>query len=70
MFRSLAFTMGETLLLDSTLLTFPKFLPLIGKTADISFSPLEANAYTMTKAAQTDNAEVDLSQWAEPDKTA
>ena len=61
--RSLAFTMGETLLPDGALLNVPEFLPLIGRTDGIHFGPLEANASTRVEAAQADNAEVDLSQW-------
>ena len=51
------------------MLDVPEFLPLIGKTVDIPFSLLDTNASTRVKASQSDNAEVDLSQWAEPDKT-
>ena len=69
MLRFLAFTTGETLLSDDANVDVPEFLPLIGKTANIPFSPLETNASTRVKAAQADNAEVDLSQWAELDKT-
>ena len=69
MLRSLAFTAGETLLPDDAMLDVPELLSLIGKTANIPLIPLETNASTRVKAAQADNAEVDLSQWAEPDKT-
>ena len=51
------------------MLDVPEFLPLIGKTVDIPFSLLDTNASTRVKASQADNAEVDLSQWEEPDKT-
>ena len=41
----------------------------VGKTEDIPFSPLEEEASVRVKAAQADDAGVDLSQWAEPSET-
>ena len=44
-------------------------LVVAGKTADVPFSPLEVRANARMKAAQPDDAEVDLTPWATPDET-
>ena len=46
-----------------------KAILLVGRTADIQVSALEQAVTTRVKAAQVDNAEVDLSQWAPEDET-
>ncbi len=69
MIRSFVFSAG-TFILDHSGLTeeIPALLPP-GKTSDVPFSPLEESANIRLKAAQADDAEVDLSQWALPGKT-
>ncbi|KAL7528378.1 hypothetical protein ACHAWF_002541 [Thalassiosira exigua] len=41
----------------------------VGRTIDVPFSPLEESAQGRVKAAQPDDAEVDLSAWALPGET-
>jgi hypothetical protein len=43
--------------------------PMMGLTCDVPFSSMEIKASTCVGAAQADDAEVDLSVWALPDKT-
>ena len=43
--------------------------PMMGFTCDVPFSSMEIKASTCVGAAQADDAEVDLSVWALPDKT-
>lgn len=70
MLRSLVFTAGETLL-HRMHPPHPQVESLPpGLSSDVPFSPLlEEAASTRVKAAQADDAQVDLSQWAEPDET-
>ena len=68
MLRSFAFSAGGLLLTSTDSGKKSSCLP-IGKTADIPFSPLEVEASVRVKAAQADDAEVDLAQWAEPSET-
>jgi hypothetical protein len=63
MLRSFTFSAGEALLPISQV---PQPLLPPGKTDDVLFSPLEEAADVRVAAAQADDAEVDLSQWAEP----
>lgn len=72
MIRSLLFVAGETVLshihppaalLESRLDLLP------GKTSDVPFNPMEEATETRVKAAQADDAEVDLSQWPYPNET-
>lgn len=72
MIRSFVFTAGEILLSHSH--TPPVILKShsalhAGKTSDIPFNPMEDTTDTRVKAAQADDAEVDLSQWADPNET-
>jgi len=72
MIRSFVFTAGEILLSHSH--TPPAVLKShsalhTGKTSDIPFNPMEDTTDTRVKAAQADDAEVDLSQWADPNET-
>ncbi|KAL7532942.1 hypothetical protein ACHAXR_006517 [Thalassiosira sp. AJA248-18] len=68
MLRSFAFTAEETLLsLTRPPPTVSEPLPPPGKTSDVPFNPMEEATATRVKAAQADGAEVDLSQWAEPE---
>ena len=70
MLRSLAFTVGELCL--EALGVEPKPLPALEaprQTHLIPFSPLEKQATTRVKAAQADDAEVDLTTWAIPGET-
>ena len=41
----------------------------VGRTANVPFSPMEAAANARVKAAQPDNAEVDLTPWSLPGET-
>ena len=43
--------------------------PMVGLTCDVLFSSMEIKASTCVGAAQANDAEVDLSAWALPDKT-
>ncbi len=43
--------------------------PMAGLTCDVLFSSMEIKASTCVGAAQANDAEVDLSAWALPDKT-
>ena len=69
MLRSFAFAAGDALLPDRTQIDLLGDDLPVGRTIDIPFSQLEVNASTRVKAAQADNAEVDLSQWAESDES-
>ena len=62
MLRSFAFSAGELLLPDQVRVQEAP-IDRHGLTTDIPFSPLEEKVTTRLKAAQSDNAEVDLSQW-------
>ena len=67
MLRSLVFCAGGLLLpISEDHISKP---PPVGKTSDIPFSPLEVEAQVRVKAAQADDAKVDLSQWAGPLET-
>jgi hypothetical protein len=73
MLRSFAFTAGETAL---SFLTPEPSIPHTdpssyspGKTSDIPFNHMEEAISTRVKAAQADEAEVDLDQWAEEGET-
>ena len=68
MLRSFVFTAGEALI-PANLSVPPSQLPPPGKTSDTPFSPMEEAVSTRVKAAQADNAAVDLSQWALPNET-
>ena len=69
MLRSFAFTAGETLLPHTNPVPPPALSLFPGKASDVPFSPMEEAVSTRVKAAQADDAEVDLSQWAEPGET-
>ena len=43
--------------------------PMVGLTLEVPFASLEANADTQVTATQADDAEVDVSTWALPNKT-
>ena len=68
--RSFAFTAGETLLSrsHSSVASFTS-LPPPGISSSIPFNPMEEAVSTRVRAAQADDAEVDLSQWASPLET-
>lgn len=63
MLRSFAYCAGDFLCPEWPPIAQPS--PPVGKTSDVPFSPLELKGTTRVKAAQADNAEVDLSQWDE-----
>ena len=67
MIRSFVFTAGEILLSHShtppAVLKSHSALHTAGKSSDIPFNPMEDTTDTRVKAAQADDAEVDLSQW-------
>lgn len=70
MIRSLLYVAGETVLSHiqpPSQIESPILQP--GKTCDIPFNPMEEVTDTRVKAAQADDAEVDLSQWAHPNET-
>ena len=71
MLRSFTYAAGEFLRPTSHEMEDPTGTLPVGKTADIPFSPLELKVATRIKAAQADDAIVDLSQWDEhiEDKT-
>ena len=72
MIRSLLFTAGEILLSHShtpTAVLKSHSALHTGKSSDIPFNPMEDTTDTRVKAAQADDAEVDLSQWADPNET-
>ena len=71
MIRSLLFVAGETVLSHiqpPAILESPSVLRP-GKTSDIPFNRMEVGTDTRVKAAQADDAEVDLSQWPHPNET-
>ncbi|KAL7526848.1 hypothetical protein ACHAXR_001679 [Thalassiosira sp. AJA248-18] len=69
MLRSLCFASCE-LMLPEEALEGPEEVPLlVGFSKDIPYSPLEYKVEARVTAAQSDDAEVDLSQWATPGET-
>ena len=69
MIRSFLFTAGESILLRvrTPAVSEPCLSP--GKTSSVPFNLMEEATDTRVKAVQADDAEVDLSQWAYPNKT-
>ena len=69
MIRYLLFTAGENLLPCVHAPTAPEPHLSRGKTSSILFKPIEEVTDTRVKAAQDDDANVDLSQWSYPNET-
>ena len=63
MLRSFTYAAGKFLRPTSHKTKDPLRISIVGKTADIPFSPLKLKITTRIKAAQADDAVVDLSQW-------
>ncbi|KAL7525888.1 hypothetical protein ACHAXR_001204, partial [Thalassiosira sp. AJA248-18] len=69
MLRSLCFASCELMLPEEALEGPEEVSLLVGFSKDIPYSPLEYKVEARVLAAQSDYAEVDLSQWATPGET-
>ncbi len=73
MLRVFAYAASEAvrdLFYENTIATRPPGTSItVGLTRDIAFSPMEERVETRVAAAQADDAEVDLSNWAMPNET-